>query len=192
MLINPSSSIIVIGNGPSVLQRDNGRIIDCFQEVIRFNECRTSGVEAFTGTKTTIWCTFGRGMLPGDDHIRPDKVVMVHEKGKPAYQPKQLHRIPHSFYQAIAGEIKTASKLPKVDKLIPSSGYLILRWLFDEHLVKVIHIIGFDHFKKEKDQKHHYWNAKKFGRPVEHDGDTEALLLAPYVKAKRLFYLNHS
>lgn len=189
-LLSSKSSVVVVGNGPSVMKHENGKLIDCFTEVIRFNECRTSGVEKFTGTKTTIWCTFGRGMFPGDDNIRPAKVIMVHEKGMPAYQPEHLFRIPHAFYKQVTDDIRSCSKLPKKEKLIPSSGYLVLRWLFDVHLVNFIHITGFDHFKKDQDKRHHYWNPKTFSRPVEHDGDTEAELLMKYINTHKLFYLN--
>jgi hypothetical protein len=191
-LIKPKSSVVVVGNGPSVMLHDHGKLIDCFDEVIRFNECRTTGVEQFTGTKTTIWCTFGRGMLPGDDHIRPSKVIMVHEGVAPAYNPKFLSTIPREFYEDIRKEVVATSQLKKPEKLIPSSGYLVLRWLFDVYHMQRIHITGFDHFSKAHDKRHHYWNPKAFGKPKEHDGKAEALLLQPYAKNKRLFYLNHA
>jgi hypothetical protein len=191
-LINPKSSVVVIGNGPSVMMQDQGKLIDCFDEVIRFNECRTTGVEQFTGTKTTIWCTFGRGMLPGDAHIRPSKVIMVHEGATPAYSPVFLSRIPRVFYDDILKEVVKTSLLKSKQKLQPSSGYLVLRWLFDVYHMQRVHITGFDHFKKDQDKRHHYWNPKAFGRPLEHDGDAEFTLLEPYVKQKQLFYLNHA
>jgi hypothetical protein len=189
-LIDPDKSVVVVGNGPSVMHQPLGKLIDCFENVVRFNQCRTAGIEEYAGSKSTIWCTFGRGILPGDEHIRPEKVIMVHEKGKPAYKPKYQYRIESDFYWNIARELQSISTYPQPEKVIPSSGYLVLRWLLDVHQAKVVHVTGMDHFKKEQDKRHHYWNPQHFGRPKEHDGDQEARLLETYIKTQRLFYLN--
>merc|ERR1719188_806706 len=49
--------IVVLGNGPSLVKGDPlGEVIDSMDEVVRFNnfQTKTSGLEAWTGTKTTV------------------------------------------------------------------------------------------------------------------------------------------
>jgi len=45
-------SVILVGNGPSILNRKNGRRIDSFDVIVRFNGFRIK--KAYTGAKTTI------------------------------------------------------------------------------------------------------------------------------------------
>lgn len=188
-VIPSDASCVLVGNGPSVLS-GKGKVIDGFDEVIRFNHYTTSGLEEHTGTKTTIWSTFGKGMLPQESH-RPDKVIFVHgESGRPAYAPLHLWRIPASYYQTKREAIRAISKFPEDRKprLSPSSGFLVASWLLDQG-VKKISLIGFDHFRKERSRQHHYWDPKAFGRPVEHDGEAEAALLSDWAAEGRVSYL---
>jgi hypothetical protein len=48
-------SIIVVGNGASVLAQPLGHLIDEFDDVVRLNNFRIEGHEPFVGRKTTIW-----------------------------------------------------------------------------------------------------------------------------------------
>lgn len=50
-------AIILVGNGPSVLDKKNGEIIDSFGEVVRFNWYHIEGYEEYVGTRTDIWFT---------------------------------------------------------------------------------------------------------------------------------------
>eukprot|EP00238_Polyblepharides_amylifera_P008308 CAMPEP_0196588744 /NCGR_PEP_ID=MMETSP1081-20130531/61572_1 /TAXON_ID=36882 /ORGANISM="Pyramimonas amylifera, Strain CCMP720" /LENGTH=98 /DNA_ID=CAMNT_0041911345 /DNA_START=427 /DNA_END=720 /DNA_ORIENTATION=+ len=53
--MGPQKSIVVVGNGKSVLNSGLGSTIDSFDEVARFNFYAIKGYEADVGTKTTIW-----------------------------------------------------------------------------------------------------------------------------------------
>jgi hypothetical protein len=46
--------ILVIGNGPSVLNHKVGDLIDTYDDVVRFNNYELKTYEEFVGTKTTI------------------------------------------------------------------------------------------------------------------------------------------
>merc|ERR1719188_2460364 len=49
--------IVVLGNGPSLVKGSPlGKVIDSMDEVVRFNnfQTRSSGLEEWTGTKTTV------------------------------------------------------------------------------------------------------------------------------------------
>jgi SAM-dependent methyltransferase len=69
--VEPGESVILVGNGPSMLLRgDRGSTIDRFDQVVRFNWFAIRGFEAQVGTKTTLWSTFGRGSVPRDEDQR--------------------------------------------------------------------------------------------------------------------------
>mmetsp|Transcript_25667 Transcript_25667/g.42964 ORF Transcript_25667/g.42964 Transcript_25667/m.42964 type:complete len:410 (-) Transcript_25667:62-1291(-) len=50
-----ANSIVVVGNGQSVLSTGLGARIDEFEEVVRFNFYQTRGFEPDVGSKTTTW-----------------------------------------------------------------------------------------------------------------------------------------
>lgn len=49
------SKIIIIGNGTSLLEKENGKIIDSYDHVVRFNSFEIQNYEKYVGTKSTIW-----------------------------------------------------------------------------------------------------------------------------------------
>ena len=71
--------VLVVGNGPSALEGEPlGRVIDQFDEVIRFNNFQTkvAGMERFVGTKTTVhfsdgvlYPTYKEYHVPGADVV---------------------------------------------------------------------------------------------------------------------------
>ena len=171
--IDKNSSCILVGNGPSVMFNKLGTVIDSFDEVIRFNKCAIDGFEEYTGTKTTIWSTFGRGLLPIDENNRPKRMIYTHgEFGLPAYTPEKLWRIPLSYYNNLRQKIQKESKKQDTSVLLPSSGVLVITWLLD-NIYDELTIIGFDNFSKDISTKHHYWINKPFKKPKEHDDDWE-------------------
>lgn len=48
------STILIIGNGPSVLNHEVGHLVDSYDHVVRFNNYQLKGYEKYIGTKTTI------------------------------------------------------------------------------------------------------------------------------------------
>jgi hypothetical protein len=47
--------IIVIGNGSTVLCKENGHKIDSFDYVVRMGQCKMKGYEKYTGTRTDMF-----------------------------------------------------------------------------------------------------------------------------------------
>tara|TARA_B100001094_G_scaffold313398_1_gene351149 strand:- start:1099 stop:1788 length:690 start_codon:yes stop_codon:yes gene_type:complete len=47
--------MIIIGNGPSVMKKHLGSVIDKFDIVVRFNSFETNGFEKYVGSKTDFW-----------------------------------------------------------------------------------------------------------------------------------------
>ena len=50
-----NSKIIIVGNGTTILEKENGKLIDSYETVVRFNNYGTNGFEKFAGKKTDIW-----------------------------------------------------------------------------------------------------------------------------------------
>lgn len=188
-----STRTVLVGNGPSVLTACNGVVIDSFEEVVRFNRYQLKGFEQQTGSKTTLWSTFGHGYLPGDESERPRRMIFVHgERGEPAYMPTEIYRIPRWFSKDAASRVRSASQRP-LDALArvngASSGLVVALYLLDVVGLDHVTLAGFDHFRKDLSNQHHYYNPKAYGRPPEMEGDAEAAILAGYETAGRVVYL---
>jgi hypothetical protein len=46
---------LIVGNGTSLIEKEHGKLIDAFEDVVRFNAYKLAGYERYVGTKTTIW-----------------------------------------------------------------------------------------------------------------------------------------
>lgn len=159
------------------MEEKRGPLIDSFDHIIRFNRYKIEGFEEYTGSRTDIWSTFGRGELPSDESQRPSKVIFVHgDRGNPAYKVDSIWRIPLSFYNSLRSDIFERTESPNRDNIIPSSGLLVIKWLAD-NIPNTLYITGFDNFRKEKSGKHHYWVKNNFSKPKEHDGEVERELI---------------
>lgn len=193
--IHSGESVVLVGNGPSVLLRgEMGPIIDGFDAVVRFNRYAVAGYEKKLGSKTTLWATFGLGITPQDESQRPDRVIYTFgdtakKLGLPA---KEAYGISRRYFWSLAARLKAVSTRDAESKKVvrPSSGFLVCMWLLEKHKVPLIHLFGFDHFRKEESKKHHYWMKHDIkGRPKEHDGDAEAEMLRELSNAGRIQYL---
>jgi hypothetical protein len=181
--VAPEASVVLVGNGPSVLTQRLGRVIDGFDEVIRFNSYSLAGLAEQVGTRTTLWSTFGRGTLPRDS-APPSRAIFIHPSGTPAVGTEHW-RVPPPYYRALQNELRALSTRPPEGVVRPSSGCLVTGWLL--HCgVRKVHTVGMDHFKKEHSRQHHYWDARTFGRPVEHDGDAEAAMFEKWMAEGRV------
>lgn len=189
------TSCVLVGNGPSALMKNRGPEIDSFDEVVRFNGYAIEPWEAKLGSKTTLWSTYGRGKFPQTEQ-RPDRILYLHgEVGDgPSYQPEHLHLLPSWFYNRTRGEVKNRIFWAKgfsddYKHLKPTSGLLVTVWLLQVVGLECIHLVGFDHFRKDASKQHHYWDQSPFGRPKDHDGDIEADIFNDLRRAGRVIYL---
>jgi len=186
--VAPDESCLLVGNGPSAVLDGNGKLVDSFSQVIRFNQFKVRGFEHAVGEKTTLWATFGRGVTPLDDDVKPDRAIFIHgDNGDPAWEMRELWRIPLSYYNSIIPEWEQAIGT-RGNKLLPSTGFLVASWLLSQG-VKQIHLLGFDHFEKNRSSHHHYWVPKAFKKPQEHDGGFEASIFRRWESEGRVVYL---
>lgn len=62
---------ILVGNGPSILDKKQGTKIDQFDVVVRFNTFYIEGFEEYTGTKIDVWAVnIGYIAFPNDGGIQ--------------------------------------------------------------------------------------------------------------------------
>ncbi len=187
--VTADARVVLVGNGPAVLGKKLGAHIDGFDEVVRFNCYQLEGFEEDVGAKTTLWATFGHGTVPRTSEP-PTRILFIHgANGFPA-RGGDVWRVPLTFYQSLRAKIQSLSTREgeRLARTAPSSGCLACNWLL-ECGVKQVHLAGFNHFAKIESKLHHYWLPKAFGKPVEHDGDAEALLFAVFRKQGRVVYL---
>jgi hypothetical protein len=185
----PDTSCVLVGNGPSVIAAHDGQRIDAHEEVVRFNGCRVRGFEAHAGSKTTLWSTFGKGTVPADPDLKPERVLYIHgETGGPSIDAPHVYRLPRWFFQDTLKLVKANSEWSEEEKerLLASSGMLIARWMLEVIGLERVTLAGFDHFDKSRSSRHHYWNAQAYTRPKEHDGDAEARLVEVWRGAGRV------
>lgn len=74
------SSIIIVGNGPSLLESTNGALIDSYDIVVRFNAFAIKNYEQHVGTKTDYWFnTINFQDKLGEERMKiPYKKVYLH------------------------------------------------------------------------------------------------------------------
>ena len=186
-------SIVLVGNGPSITRAELGAAIDAHDEVVRFNWYALKGFEKHTGTRTTLWSTFGRGTRPRDPGEVPPRALFIHGD-----KPKQFHipvpeafGIPREFYDGVRDRLRARSRRDETGKkpLLPSSGLVVALWLLERGLAPKISLAGFDHFSKAVTGQHHYWLPQNFKTPPEHDGAAEAEWFEELAAAGRVEYL---
>lgn len=155
--------ILLIGNGPSVLNYQFGAIIDKLPCVVRYNAFAIDGYEDYVGTKCNIWCT-----------------CCERSKWYDKYNYDEVFFMGTSNLKCLAFN-RMREKLPQT-KLIPWQIYLDVREKVGHQFVSSgvvsmfyfslfydsVYLLGFDSFAAST---HHYWT----NRPVHdrHSGEKE-------------------
>jgi hypothetical protein len=194
--VTSETTCVLVGNGPSLLDKDRGEQIDAFDEIVRFNRYILKGYESKIGTRTTLWSTYGRGRLPLTADERPSRVIYTHgESGSgPAYTPEHLYSIPHWFWSETTRDLRAFAKWEcgfdiEAPKLIPTSGLMVAAWFLQIIGISKVSLVGFDHFRKDHSKQHHYWDTRPFKKPSEHNGEVEAAMFAYLAKIGKVEYL---
>ncbi|HBJ85410.1 MAG TPA: hypothetical protein DDZ88_16340 [Verrucomicrobiales bacterium] len=151
------NSLIVIGNGTSLIEKEHGALIDAFDDVLRFNAYKTEGHEACTGTKTTIW--FNVIPFQNKRHpliLKPYRSVYLHswqwdrEKCKLWQALSPVFSCPVSKVER--GTILELQEYAQDQDYFPYSSGMIAIWLMLKSHPRIT-ITGFDWWEREK---HHY------------------------------------
>lgn len=188
--MDASKSCVVVGNGPSLLSKKIGPIIDLHDEVVRFNSYKCTGFEKHTGCKTTMWSRCHPSVVKQEKDSIEKMITPYPQEIKLEFSPKYTYQIPLEHYRLWEKKAKEGTSWPvdKISNLKASTGLMTIAWLL-ENVYDKIHIAGFDGFVKVKNKQHHYWDPKHYGRPKEHDGDWERIVIDEYKKQGRIIDL---
>ena len=150
-------TIVVVGNGGSILDQNKGRAINGYDDVVRFNNFKITGFETDVGTKTTIWFTCNCNLTKSQ--MKYDEVYFHSwqwDKSKvPCYATiKEYHPNIKTVKRKHCEELK--SQIPNYPHLGFSTGLLAINILLKKY--DTLDLIGFD------------WHNDAF---QHHYGDTE-------------------
>ncbi|MFQ6609346.1 MAG: glycosyltransferase family 29 protein [Fidelibacterota bacterium] len=151
-----SSSILIIGNGQSVLNQELGEKIDRFETVGRINNYSTRGFEKFIGSHTDIWFNGANQQLKKRKELPKTIVVFVpaeilRRKGEAIHQRIENRLgVQRGRYHLIS-----LSEMEKIEEdtgiTRPTTGTSAILWASKQFEKVFIH--GFDFFI---DSKGHY------------------------------------
>lgn len=172
-------SIVVVGNGPSLIRQKLGRVIDAFDQVVRINAFDLHGLEEHTGRVTTIHATHGKSNGRRGSYAC-DHTLWLHEHA--AWETRKSWLVPKSFYWSLV--------LPWAPdrSILPSAGFVTVAWLLKQG-VPVVHLAGFDHFGKGRSKAHHYWESTPKSQPKEHSPEREMATFETWRQSGRAAYL---
>lgn len=162
-------SILIIGNGPSVLEAKLGKIIDQFPAVGRINNYATAGFEDFVGSKTDIWFNGANQNLKKrtdkperivvliPPEILQDKGYSIHARIQKRLQvnPAQYELVPVEEMEQIEQECGAAR---------PTTGTASILWALWNF--SRVTIYGFDFFKTSKS----HYNDSRFLKSLKDSG----------------------
>ena len=174
------TSIVLVGNGPSLLKREIGSDIDSFDKVVRFNNFETQGFEKHVGKKCSIlarracddvklwpeemfehivcfvtFCKWTRGMIHVANQLRG------------YYKNKDIVP-PH-----VCASYGRRMELQQPNDEWASVGALALSYFTDKY--DKVAICGFDHLEKDDEGKVSHYFAKPPKDDRFHNGCKEKL-----------------
>jgi hypothetical protein len=186
--------IVVIGNGPSILNHNFGKLIDSFANVVRINDYQITGYDKFIGTKTNIWARSNSKKTKDRNWSAYDKVILASPEWnfgsieKIAQGHKNVIIVPKEQALQLQRTLKQPGRARVGDKRWPSTGLLVLDYLIKEY--KIVYLHGFDCFKKIKGSPRHYYNNKeRIKRCFAHDQSKELGWIESNVRQGKLKFL---
>jgi len=186
IFVNDKPSIIVMGNGPSVLKYEYGNIIDSFDEVIRINHYIPS---KNVGEKLTTFVASTYADFYKEVPLKANEILIWNEAPK------------HSDYDYFdkTTRICTPNLLNKLKKdfkfnIWPkapwcSTGVGLLLYLIMSNKYNKIHIFGFDNLVKDE-QVHFFENVKH--NHNNHSTNLERNFINYYIASGKLCRLQDS
>ncbi|MFA5599034.1 MAG: glycosyltransferase family 29 protein [Phenylobacterium sp.] len=183
------SNIIAIGNGPSVIGKGQGGIIDNFDVVLRINNFVIDGFEKDIGTKTSIWARSDSPKVQKLDFSLFDQVLfcLPPNNYKNEIRMTRVKSLLTPNCQIISKvfvfALQKEMALPK--KKWPSTGAIAIKWLLSKY--KKISIIGFDCFAASKNPPRHYYDSPNSSmKIIGHHTVLEKAFINKYVRSKRI------
>jgi len=183
-----SKKILLVGNGPSILRKERGQLIDSFDLVVRFNDFKTEGFEQYTGSRTDVWSAYFKNGTHSDKKCQ--NVICPHDHDNPLGYDNVL-KIDNTFFsrtrKSVQDRLFWESGFSIIDnELLASSGLIVAAWFLQIIGYPNISIVGFDNFAKHTSSLHHYWINKPFTPPKEHDGRIERMMFNDLILSGRV------
>jgi 2-polyprenyl-3-methyl-5-hydroxy-6-metoxy-1,4-benzoquinol methylase len=177
-------NIIIVGNGPSILNKENGDKIDSFDIVVRFNWYHIKEYEKYVGTKTNYWFT---------TIVCPERIKKTYER---VYEHswdfdkdhdkhyKKIVDAGHNTIKTIKDDILEIQKyVGEYSYFTYSTGSIAIWMLLKEH--EHIVVTGFDWWEDNK--KHHYGDGHKIG--TIHKPDKEYVFIKKLIDDNKISFL---
>ena len=153
-------SILIIGNGQSILDYEIGNIIDTFNNIARINNFMINNYEKKTGKKTDIWINGANQKLLGRKQIFsqtivsiPSSIIIKKSDSLIEHVSKRLKMKATEFSIIPIYDIERYES--SVDHKRLTTGITSILWGLDNFDEVFIH--GFDFFI---DSKSHYYDSK--------------------------------
>lgn len=167
------SRVIIVGNGSSLLDVENGKKIDDFDIVVRFNSYKINGYELFVGKKTDVWFTVNKSHI---DEVF-DKVY-VHSW---QYDHKKCE-VYKEVYSKIPCIKISRKDVENTGFEYPSTGLIAIFKMLESY--SSVTITGFDWWHKKD---HHYGDNELRG--TLHNPKAEKEVIDALEKKGKLFFL---
>ena len=174
-----NENLLLVGNGSSVLKQKNGRLIDNFGTVVRFNSYKTANFEDYVGIKTDIWFTVNCAHI---NNVHSYKEVLVHSWQWDKNKDKVFKKL-----SALRNCKKTDRKFVKTrfPFITPSTGLIAIYYFLDFY--DCVYITGFDWWDT-KPKDHHYGDKEPRGKL--HKPEEEYKIIKHLEKMGYLKFLN--
>jgi len=182
--------IIIVGNGESVFNKKNGKIIDSFDLVIRCNSFKINGYKEYVGSKIDIISAISSGAGCKAFNNSQDNSTIRQAKEIWFSRPKKLcdkfHKttltrkinnsqlLKYPSMELFNNLCKKCKEIENVEKK-PSTGIVTIEMALSFFLNEDIYIIGFDNFRSN----HYYNKNKKIGR--SHPQKAEKQIIDKYI-----------
>ena len=193
-----NKTILIIGNGPSILKNKLGDEIDKFQTVARINNYKINNYEKFVGSKTSIWFNGGNQNLRVPT-ILPKKIIIfvpfeIINNNLEKIKARTSHRIglnPSEYELTSQEKMKNYELISKIKR--PTTGLNSILWAIENYDKIIIH--GFDYFQTSKE---HYYdnyffkkiiNMKILKKGEKHDNIGEKLFVENLIAEEKVFQL---
>jgi len=193
--------MVVIGNGPSVLNKKRGKLIDDYDIVVRLNWPKMKGCEEYVGTKTDVYAMSGHNFRTQARYEKRkkelfDKEVWIFNTHRTFAGGQSVEMIEKSANEILLnyyfGTVEYALKVHEAVGADPTTGIQTIAYVLDiltEYKDKLyneyfpISIVGFDCF----DTLYHYWGPFTESQPLlMHDGETEKCFIEKYIREGKL------
>lgn len=162
-------SLIIVGNGPSLLDSENGNLIDNFDIVVRLNAYTIKGFEKYVGTTTHYYFnTINFTNKNEQERLKHEYKRFVWHSWNWNAEKDESYKDFLKFYEGKSTEVIKTSRdtILEIQEYVGDNEYFtystgaIAIWMLLKEIPE-LYITGFDWWNKN--DKHHYNDSGKLG-----------------------------